>query len=95
MAITLLLISLAVFPALGLAYTARRLPRGVTWAIIVLAAGLLSAFVISMLAAHDMSEADGKGYVMAMLLVVMPLSIIGTPICIGLIVGAMLGLNRY
>lgn len=94
MAITLLLISLAVFPALGLAYTARRLPRGVTWAI-VLAAGLLSGFVISMLAAHDMSEADGKGYVMAMLLVVMPLSIIGTPICIGLVVGAMLGLNRY
>lgn len=94
MSILLLFIALTLLPAVAVAYTAQRLPRGITWLKVAVAGILLAAFLTSFLQAQSASEADGEGYVVLMQLLVSPLLMIGMPICVGVIIGAFVGLNR-
>jgi phosphotransferase system glucose/maltose/N-acetylglucosamine-specific IIC component len=62
MSIILLFIALTVLPAVAVAYTAQRLPRGITWLKVAVAGVLLAVFLTSLLQSQSASEADGKGY---------------------------------
>ncbi|WP_441228141.1 hypothetical protein AB7813_12805 [Tardiphaga sp. 20_F10_N6_6] len=86
--------ALTVLPAVAVGYTAQRLPSSITWLKVSVAAVLLAVFVTSFLQSQSSSEADGKGYAVLMQLLVSPLSMIGMPICVGVIFGALVGLNR-
>ncbi|SEI23324.1 hypothetical protein SAMN05216367_5753 [Tardiphaga sp. OK245] len=92
--IILLFVALTVLPAVAVSYAAQRLPRGIRWLKVAVAGVLLAVFVTSFLQSQSASEADGKGYAVLMQLLVSPLSMIGMPICVGVIFGALVGLNR-
>lgn len=61
---------------------------------IEIAAIFLIVFETTLLHSGSIKEENGMGYVIAMITVLVPAEIIGTPICVDVIVDALIGLNR-
>lgn len=94
MTASLLLLALIAFSAIGTSYIAHRLPRSAILTMMAFAGVTLVVFIAASVHAANVGEADGLGYAMAMWFLVTPLSLIGTPFCVGIVIGAAVGLAR-
>ena len=76
------------------AYFAMRDPRSTSWMKIAFAAILLVGFLVALAGSHWIgSDTIGEGLLAhAMLFVIWPMAAVGAPLCLGSIVGTLVGM---
>jgi hypothetical protein len=85
----------AAIVACGSFYFALRDPRPTSWMKIAFAAAFLVVFGAALATATWFSEYIGEGVLAyALALIIWPMAVIGAPVCIGTILGILLGMYR-